>query len=127
MQEHGTFDITLVGQIITVRFYDAWNLETALRCCQEYKTLVKQICHAPWACVVDLRKWELGTPDIWQPIDEVNAWGNLHNQKFETVIANARLQQTLFEKSHQVLTNVETFFCENSDEALVWIASKEFA
>jgi len=26
----------------------------------------------PWACLVDLLDWELGTPDIWAPLEDGN-------------------------------------------------------
>lgn len=89
--EHGSFEFELKGQVLIMRPKGAWNVETAIRCCQEYKMLAETINHSPWACVVNLLSWELGTPDIWPEIDAVNAWADKHNEKFEAVICSTEI------------------------------------
>jgi hypothetical protein len=79
---------------------DSWNVETAIRCSLEYKALAETICHSPWACVVNLLSWELGTPDIWPKIDNVNAWADKHNEKFEAVICSNSLQTYMLEQTY---------------------------
>jgi len=86
MKEHGTFELELKGQLIIVRAFDAWNIETSQSLCNNYLKLVDKIKDKPWGCFVDLTKWEHGTPDMWEPIDETNAWAKKHNQKFEAVV-----------------------------------------
>ena len=121
MQEHGSFDMKIIDQTLIVKCFDAWNLETVLRMCEEYKILAKKIADKPWGCLVDLSQWELSTPDIWDEIAKLNTWGNKHNQKFEVVIYCMSLQKTLLADSHQVLTNVETHFCDNIEQAYTWL------
>ena len=123
MQEHGSFQMKIVEQTLIIKCFDAWNLETVLRLCKEYKGLVEQINDKPWACLVDLSQWELATPEMWDEISELNKWGNSNNQKYEAVICSTSLQKTLMEDSHKVLTNVETKFCENIEQAYEWLNS----
>ena len=54
-------------------------------------------------------------------LDELNEWGNLNNQKYEVVVCGLSIQQALLEKSHEVLTNVETKFSENLKQAYEWL------
>lgn len=77
----------------------------------------------PWACLVDLSRWELSTPDMWQKIDELNEWGNENNQRFEVVICSLSIQKSLMETSHEVLTNVESKFCDKIEQAFSWLES----
>ncbi|AZQ84275.1 hypothetical protein EKO29_09725 [Colwellia sp. Arc7-635] len=125
--EHGSFEFEVVGQILIMRPKGAWNFETALRCCQEYKELAKTLLHSPWACLVDLSSWELGTPDIWNEIDKVNAWADQNNEKFEAVICSNSLQITLLEQTYNKYKNVQTAFFETESEALKWLNIKLLA
>lgn len=108
--EHGSFEFEIQGQILIMRPLGAWNFETAVRCCKEYKELANTINDSPWACLVNLSLWELGTPDIWHEIDKVNAWADTNNEKFEAVICSNSLQNTLLEQTYDKFKNVQTDF-----------------
>jgi len=123
MQEHGSFKIEVIDQTLIIKCFDAWNVETVIRLCREYKEHVEGIKDKPWACLVDLSQWELSTPDMWNEINKLNEWGNINNQKYEAVICSMSLQQMLMEESHTVLTNVETKFCDNMEQAYNWLNS----
>lgn len=123
MQEHGFFEMEIIDQTLIVRCFDDWNQELVARLCKEYKELVKTIYDKPWACLVDMTRWGLSTPEMWDEIDELNHWGNLNNQRFEVVICSMSIQKDLMVDSHEVLTNVETKFCETVEQAHDWLAS----
>jgi hypothetical protein len=122
MKEHGSFEIKLVGQVLVIKAYDAWNLETVLRLCDECSHLISQIKDEPWATIVDLSCWELGTPDIWKPVEELNVWANDKNYKYQAVIISFNLQETMLKKTHEVLTHTEKKFCKDTDEAFRWLS-----
>jgi len=123
MLEHGTFEMTVVEQTLVVKCFDAWNIETVVRMCAEYKEHVNKICDKPWACLVDFTHWELSTPEMWAHIDELNEWGNIHNQKYEVVVCSSAVQHYLMENSHEVLTNVESRFYDDLAQAHQWLES----
>ena len=123
MLEHGSFDMKIIEQTLVVRCFDAWNNETVLRMCKEYKDLVSKINNKPWACIVDLTQWELSTPEMWIHIDELNVWGNINNQKYEAVVCSSSVQKYLMEKCHDVLTNVEAKFYDELVQAYEWLES----
>jgi hypothetical protein len=123
MIEHGSFQMEVIDQTLVVKCFDAWNTETVVRMCKEYKELVKTIKDKPWACLVDLSQWELSTPDMWEKIDELNEWANQNNQKYEAVICSLSIQRMFLEASHEVLTNVESRFCDDLQEAFNWLQS----
>jgi hypothetical protein len=123
VQEHGSFEMEIIDQTLIVKCFDAWNIETVLRLCKEYKELVLQINDKPWGCLVDLSQWELSTPEMWNEINKLNQWGNNNNQRYEVVICSMSLQKTLMEETHTVLTHVETNFCDNIEQAYEWLRS----
>jgi len=124
MKEHGHFDMKIVGQTLIVTCFDSWNIETTIRLSNEYTQLVEKINNAPWACLVDLSQWELSTPDGWDEINKLNQWANINNQGYEVVVCNTALKKSLMKNSHKVLTNVETFFCNDLDSAYQWLNTK---
>ena len=121
MNEHGSFRMEVVEQTLVIQCFDSWNAETVERLCTEYKAHVSKINNKPWACLVDLSAWELSTPDMWEKIDELNIWANANNQRYEVVICSMSIQKALMEASHDVLTNVETTFCNNTQQAYQWL------
>lgn len=123
MVEHGTFQMEVIDQTLVVKCFDAWNSETVTRLCKEYKEHINTIKDKPWGCLVDLSRWELSTPDMWEKIDELNEWGNENNQRYEVVICSLSIQRSLMEASHEVLTNVESRFCDNLEQAFNWLES----
>ena len=58
---------------------------------------------------------------MWEKIDELNIWANANNQRYEVVICSMSIQKALMEASHDVLTNVETTFCNNTQQAYQWL------
>lgn len=124
MLEHGSFKMEVTGKTLMLKPIGAWNIQTAKRCCDEYRQLVLDFKGKEWAGIVDLRDWELGTPEIWAEIDAVNAWANQHNYKYEAVVSSSGVQKALLTRSHEVLTNVDTQFFENYQDAEKWLANK---
>lgn len=124
MKEHGAFKMQVVDQTLIVKCFDTWNHETVKRLCKEYKDHVWQINNKPWACLVDLSQWELSTPEMWDDIDELNIWGNANKQRYEAVVCSLSIQKELMIASHEVLTKVETSFCDNIEQAYQWLESR---
>jgi len=124
MNEHGTFKITVTGQTIRVRLYDQWNYETSVRCAREAKAEALLICSQPWAFLIDLSKWELGTPDSNAPFLEVNKWASQHNQICEATITNLFIHKEIIEQSDLAFTGVKTKMFKNENEAILWIENQ---
>ncbi|RRJ83614.1 hypothetical protein [Aestuariirhabdus litorea] len=96
MKEHGSFEITRRGRIIECDCSGTWNRETADRYCRQHRALVRQIGSQPWAKILDLRGWELGTPDVVVPLRELYVWCVLHGQVRQVNIRH----QSLFKQFH---------------------------
>lgn len=127
MNEHGSYQMALRGQVLVINIHGAWNLETTQRWCLEYMSLADTLKKEPWACFVDLTEWELSTPECIACIDRVNDWGNLNNQKYEAVICRSLLQQKILKQMHQRLPNVQTEFFQDEDQAWQWLQEEGIA
>ena len=60
---HGSFSFYLDDQLVAIRAFGSWNLE----CAQEFRKLVEKNTYLyhekQYLSLIDLREWELGTPD----------------------------------------------------------------
>ena len=126
MLEHGYFKIEVIDQILIVRCFESWNIETVIKMCQEFKKHAEEINDKPWACLVDLSQWELSCPQMWDEIEKLNRWSNENQQKYEAVVCTMSIQQTLMKASQTELTNVESQFFEDIEHAFHWLDSVGF-
>ncbi len=121
MQSHGSFEVTIIDQTLTVKAFGAWNYETALSYGEEFKQLACKLRNKPWACLLDLTEWELFTSDSWDYLNELNEWCNINNQKYEVIICSSPTQKALLEKTHVLLPNVEARFFDDFENAYKWL------
>lgn len=123
MQTHGSYTISSDNQILTMKAYDEWNIETVISCCNIFKEEAKKLMHSSWSCIVDLSEWELGPPEMLDEIKNLNIWSEKNNQRFEAVIIKNPLQQQLLENTHTVFENIQSQFFDNHDDAIGWLSS----
>jgi hypothetical protein len=121
MKEHGSYKIELFKRVIIVRFFDTWNKETSLKMCGEFQKKAKILTGSPWACIVDLTNWDLGGPEVWEPIIQVNDWCTENGQELEAVICITELQKYILEKTQTALPKTESAFFNTEIEAKKWL------
>ena len=124
MQEHGSFTLKTIEQTLIIMACGAWNIETTLRFVHENKKLTEHINAKPWACLVDLKEWDLSTPEIWPYIDELNIWAAQQGQRFEVVVYNNSIQKQLLVDSHKKLKGVEIEYFKTPEDAYQWLKEK---
>jgi hypothetical protein len=121
MLEHGSYKIELYRNMIVVRFIGAWNQETSQAMCAEFRSRACALQAEPWACLVDLQKWELGGPETWEPILEVNHWCAQNNQKMEAVVCTQSIQEYILRNLQQALPDVQSEFFSSEPDAIAWL------
>lgn len=117
MKEHGSYSLSITHKTIILKASGAWNYEMSVKFCKEFKQTVLPICDSKWASLIDVREWDLATPEVWPPIDALNIWANEHNQVYEIVLYKNSLQKKLLMDSQTLLENVETKFFQDDEHA----------
>ena len=74
MNAHGDFDMWTDQHVLLAHLEGQWNAETALSYSQQMKDMAVGFQGQPWAHIVYLDDWELGTPDIEAVINELVGW-----------------------------------------------------
>lgn len=117
MREHGSFTLELDKHILILRAFGAWNYETAHRCIKEIKMLINNVDNT-WLCLIDLSRWELGTPEVWEEFNKLYHWRNNGNNNIEIIISSCALQRYLMKKSKADHISIKTMFFQHTDEAM---------
>jgi len=125
MPQHGKYSISTNNQLLTVKAYDDWNIETVISCFDAFRDQVKTLKHESWSCLVDLSQWNLGPPEMLNEIKKLNIWSEKNNQKFEAVIVKDSVQKHLLQNSHQAFNSIKSKFFDNHDDALSWLSTSQ--
>jgi len=125
MPLHGKYSISVNEQVLTVKAYDDWNIETVIACFEAFRDQAKKLMHESWSCLVDLSQWNLGPPGMLNEIKKLNVWSEKNNQKFEAVIVKDSVQKHLLQNSHQAFNSIESKFFDNHDDALSWLSKSQ--
>lgn len=63
-RQHGTYRLNLRGNILFIEAVGAWNAEASINIMRDIKQCTAALHHNKWAMHIDVRSWELGTPDF---------------------------------------------------------------
>lgn len=126
MEKHGSYELKVNNNIVTLKAYDAWNYETITAWGKDFKNIVMHMNNKPWACLVDLTEWELGTPDGRSYLYDLHLWLNSQNLKCLAIVCALSIQKEVLEEIYRILTNVDREYFESIDEAVDWLSSVGF-
>jgi len=90
MRLHGSFDITIEGNVLTSHFYGPWNFEQTKTYQLEVMKRAETIIDKPWVRIVDLSQWEGGGEEVVAPLVQLQEWA-LANNCIEIVFVNPPL------------------------------------
>lgn len=74
MNYHGHFKLWQENQLLFAEIHGAWSMETALDYVAQLKQRVQSMDGKPWARIVYLEQWQLGTPDFEQVMKDLMQW-----------------------------------------------------
>jgi hypothetical protein len=124
MEEHGEFKIEIIGAVMIVESFGAWNSETTNRMCNEIKARSNVLSLRPWGSLLDLSMWELATPEIWDSIKELHNWLNQNNHRYQAYVCGCYLHAELIETFQSSFINVKTNKCNTRSNALKWLTNE---
>ena len=82
MKEKGSFDLWQTDNILNASITGLWNGSVASQYRSAFVKQASLLCHAPWAHIVYLDNWVLGTPEIEPIIQGLVKWCNNNNLAF---------------------------------------------
>ncbi len=122
---HGNFTISCEQQTIFVRVIGAWNLEGYRDFVAAFKQAALPLSAKPWGVIVDIRDWELSTPEVEAEEEELQLWTLRHNQRWRAFVSEpsyikaAKIEQG----AEPVADGIESQFFATHADAREWFRS----
>lgn len=120
-RQHGSFTVETKLQTIEVTAFGAWNEQTSRLFKQIYLQHAEKICQQPWACLLNLLEWELGTAEILQVGQQLNAWSAAHQQCYSAVVCGSTLHRQLIEHIQEPDRRVKHEYFSDLPGAQQWL------
>lgn len=120
--------MSIVERVLYVTANSAWNLECTLAYCDQFKKLAAPLAAdgRQWASFVDVRKWDMLTPDSLEPFNENTKWASANNRTHAAIVSvddpiDEWLRDKLLEN-----TPVESRFFQTRRDAWEWLQALGF-
>lgn len=86
MNYHGHFKLWQENQLLFAEIHGAWSMETAVDYAAQLKQRVQSMDGKPWARIVYLDQWQLGTLDFEQVMKDLMTWCAAHQLKYTAYV-----------------------------------------
>ena len=128
MLAHGSFDLTVDNQVLIARISGAWNEEESWLYFERVKEIIQPIMKQPWALLLLMNGWELGTPETEQVTKEMVRWVSSHGlyKVAEVYNPNMLIQLHIERIVKEGPDEIERRHFINEKEAIAWLASNGF-
>ncbi len=119
---HGSYDITVQGQVYIVRFFQTWNLEGTKAFFMAYKSIIREKNFEQFGVLGDLRKLEGGTPDGMAYFEKIADWCLAHGQIARAQLVDSAINDYMINQASQGkdLFPIKTF--DDEAQAMSWLA-----
>lgn len=120
---HGTFEISVKGEILIIRFFHTWNLEGAKAFFARYKDLLQQHGLKKFGVLSDLRQFEGGTPDAIEFFEKISDWARENGQAARALIMDSGLKEFTVSRIDKGKNRFQARAFSSEAEALAWFES----
>ncbi len=76
------------NQVVYVKIFGVWKEDTAQRYHEDFKAETEAIIDKPWAKLIDLINWKMGTPEAINILGEHMDWSRKNGMKVQTYVIN---------------------------------------
>jgi len=128
MQAHGSFDLRVNNQVLIARISGAWNEEESWLYFEKVKEVAQAIIDKPWALLLLMNGWELGTPETERATKEMVKWVSINGlyKVAEVYKPSPLLQLHINRIVDDGSDEIERRHFIHEKEAIAWLAQEGF-
>lgn len=129
MQEHGDFKIWVVENVLFAELIGAWNEEASLNFQKAFMDEAACLVGKPWAHVVYLDDWVLGTPEMEPIIQDLTQWCITNGLKCAAQVFSPSMVKK-FQLNKMVVEHQGTFVrkqFKDKKSAFEWLEAEGFS
>ncbi|MGF1742766.1 hypothetical protein L4C34_17145 [Vibrio profundum] len=121
---HGAYLLEVRGRMIIVTAEASWNEECTRVFSSELKAIVETFSGERWGMFMDLRQWELMTPECWTLINELREWFFERDYSVEAILTKRVTQSGIVDKERVTTSLLKIKAFTDYDAALSWICDE---
>lgn len=127
MSKFGEFSLRLDNRVIVAHLSGISNASSVLAYSHRFKQLVKSLAPGPWAHIVYLDDWQLGTPEIEPIVEQLVLWCELRQLAFTAQVLNPHsLKEFQLDKMIQQGDTHSLKRFDNESDAFRWLSYQGF-
>ena len=123
-EQHGNYELKIVGHSIIFTAKGAWNIETSKACISDFKSITSQFKNSPFSMIIDSQEFEGLTSDcveLW--VNEIERWIDCNLVAVSRIddpdSPGYRIFITPFDKMFK--DRIQFAFSNDVSEAMAWI------
>ena len=119
----------LVGRVACIQATGTWSERATLAFVRAFRELVQPLGDEPWAVLTDLRRWELGVPEMEPPMDELDQWCVANGQTTEATVLpeNPLIRSQLEHMFSHTQSSINRAYFSTPESAASWLEEQGFA
>ena len=128
MLKHEYYDLSTANQILQVKAKGSWDDGIAKQYVATFKAAAMPLTQEPWAHLLNLENWELGTPELEPIITELMVWTLQHGLTcFAQVYSPSQLKRYQVSRMGNGLKSMVKYEIFSEEElAFKWLAEQGF-
>ncbi|MFD2165120.1 hypothetical protein ACFSJY_02495 [Thalassotalea euphylliae] len=124
MDEHGEYQVELIGRIISCVLKGSFNKDGCKSYTEAVREKVSQLRGEPFAMLVDDLELEGGTPEAYQELDAYNRWLSTQPIKAKALVINSPMQKDIMLKRAPALKTQNIEFFTDKSLAMAWLTQQ---
>lgn len=128
MKEKGDFEIWRNDNVLNASITGLWNATVANNYRKEFLKQAFVLTHSPWAHIVYLDNWVLGTPEIEPIIQSLVQWCNNNNLACAANVYSRNMLKE-YQLNKMLVSDENKFVLQHFyelDEAIQWLQTESF-
>lgn len=126
--EHGEFELSVAGNILTARLIGGWNKEAALAFDRQFRLAAEPLLSDDWGHLVFLDDWSLGVPEMIPIIENLVQWCVAHGLKRAAHVYSPSMLKQM--QANDMVVQQQGEFQRRSfaeaDQAITWLNEAGF-
>lgn len=121
---HGNYEIDITGELLILRFKDAWNTECSMDFFKQYKKIIRDHKFNKFGIVLDYTNFEGATPEAINYFHKISKWADENGAAARAFIIDTEL--TRFSLREHILDNgfIPRMIFKDEKSAVSWLIEK---
>ncbi|OUR69305.1 hypothetical protein A9Q73_02400 [Bermanella sp. 47_1433_sub80_T6] len=129
MKGHGSYELKVINRVLIAKIIGAWNKEEGEKYFSELKRITRDLIQSPWAMVVYIDEWQLGTPGSDEVTLELIQWLASHKLQLvaEIYSPNVLKKMHIQRMVNSSKSDINRQYFSDDKDAFSWLETQGFS